>query len=1167
MPSKHLPMKLSREEETFLRHWMYDEAHDADEPGPAERLQVEHGAKPADLTLLISAALPDPADQEAAALGPAPAEAPTWPWSDDALRARIAEARAALAEQPRARAGKKRRHTAKTGDNPAPKEQMHHHPPKDTPPGFRLLRTLEGHGGAVCGVAWSPDGRLVATGSLDGPVHVWDAGSGEETRRLEGHHRLVYGVAWSPDGRLLATGGGDRTVRLWDTSSGKEIRKLEGHGLTVFGVAWSPDGRLLGTGDSEGTVRVWEAGSGKEVYRRRRHNGPVYGVAWSLDSQLLATGSDTGIARVWGAGSGNELLVLTVASNGGIGALGWSPDSQLLATPSADRTVGIWEARTGKLVASLEGHTSQVDCARFSPDGRLMATISSDRTARFWGAYTWMQVGVLPLGWDADASPGPQILAWHPDGTCLAVVDGPKMTAVTLWQLDPALLLAVTVATPTAHYVNAKVVLVGDSGVGKSGLGLVLTGQPFAPTESTHGRHVWTFDSRAVELDGARRQTREVLLWDLAGQPTYRVIHQLHLNEVAVALVVFDARSETDPLAGVRHWERALRLARQREAAQAVPMCRFLVVARADRGSVSVSRARIDGLMREFDFHGFFETSAKEGWQIPELRAAIEKAIPWNDLPIVVSSELFASIKAFLLEVKETGRLLATASDLFADFARRHPQAAKGNPDLRAQFETCVGRLENRDLIRRLSFGGYVLLQPELLDGYASALVNAAKAEPDGFGSLAEEAALAGHFAMPKDERVADRAQEQLLLHATVEELVRHDLALRETATDGRYLVFPSQFNRDFEDAPDPKGKALAFTFEGPVQSVYATLAVRLAHSGLFEIGRAEMWRNAAVYSARVGGKCGLFLREFAEARGELTLFFDPQASEETRFQFEEYARAHLERRVLEGTLATVRSFVCPGCATTVPEVYAEGRRERGLDDIECGKCGARVSLAHPKERLTREYVSQVAAMDASADRERDLSAGLLAAAAETRTDSFLKWAGGPHVTLAIVFTDVVGSTALGEELGDEPMGAVRNAHFEQGAKLLQRHQGRLIKTIGDSIMAAFKSAAGALDFALALCARTGHDRIKVRAGIHVGPVQVEGEDAFGGTVNFAARVVGAIKGAEIWLSEDARRDIDRLRARQHKDLQWSRHSDVEMKGFAGKFTLWQLAKPVPVGK
>ena len=92
--------------------------------------------------------------------------------------------------------------------------------------------------------------------------------------------------------------------------------------------------------------------------------------------------------------------------------------------------------------------------------------------------------------------------------------------------------------------IDLKVVLIGDSGVGKSGLGLVLKGEAFRATDSTHNRHVWSLESQEIELGDGRTETRETLLWDLAGQPGYRLIHQLHLNEVAVALVVFDANSD-----------------------------------------------------------------------------------------------------------------------------------------------------------------------------------------------------------------------------------------------------------------------------------------------------------------------------------------------------------------------------------------------------------------------------------------------------------------------------------------------------------------------------------------------------------------------------------------------------------------------------------------------
>jgi class 3 adenylate cyclase len=190
----------------------------------------------------------------------------------------------------------------------------------------------------------------------------------------------------------------------------------------------------------------------------------------------------------------------------------------------------------------------------------------------------------------------------------------------------------------------------------------------------------------------------------------------------------------------------------------------------------------------------------------------------------------------------------------------------------------------------------------------------------------------------------------------------------------------------------------------------------------------------------------------------------------------------------------------------------------------------------------------------------QDFDALVRSAKDETRTRSFQEWAGAERVMLAIVFTDVVGSTALAEKLKEKKWAEVRRAHFAQCRKLIGHFKGREIKTIGDSFMAAFKAADAALDFALALQGDTGDPQVKIRAGIHIGAMLVEECDVFGGTVNFAARVVAAIKGAEIWLSQPAKSDIDQLGAEQHEHLIWEQHDGMEMKGFAGKFTLWSLA-------
>jgi WD40 repeat protein len=852
-----------------------------------------------------------------------------------------------------------------------------------SPPGFKLRHTLRGHKRWIFKIAWSPDGRTLASGSGDRTIRLWDAETGKLRQTLQRRSGKVVSVAWSPDGRTLASGSTDKTIRLWDTETGELGRILEGHSGEVYSVAWSPDGRTLASGSDDKTIRLWDTETGELRQTLTEHSGWVRSVAWSPDGRTLASGSDDKTIRLWDAKTGELRQTLTEHS-GWVRSVAWSPDGRTLA--SSSETIHLWDFKRGRQIGILEGHTGSVGSVSFSSDGHLLASKSKDGTVRLWRCDNLETL----LALDEPIFVLDSLIAWtwfgglafHPKAPVLATL-GEGDEVIRIWDLDFDVLLSASPVIPSVHYTNAKVVLVGDTGVGKTGLGLVLTGQPFVPTESTHGRHVWTFDSREVEMGGGREETRETLLWDLAGQPGYRLIHQLHLNEVAVALVVFDARSETDPFAGVRHWDRALRQALRLQGDAALPMKKFLVAARTDRGGVAVSRARIDALVRDLGYDGYLETSAKEGWNIAELAEAIRGVVEWEALPRVSSTELFQHIKAFLVEEKKAGRLLSTADDLYRAFLRTE-DAPADTPDLRAQFETCIGRVESRGLIRRLSFGELVLLQPELLDAYASALVNAAKEEPDGLGCIVEEDALAGRFRMPQDERIQNKEQEKLLLIATVEEMLCHEIALREPTEAGPILIFPSQFTREWPEAPDPEGKAVIFGFEGPLLNVYATLAVRLARSGMFT--KQEMWKNAAAFNAIVGGLCGIWLREVEEGRADLTLFFDSAASEATRYQFEEYVHTHLQRRALAGSIERRRIFACPECATPVTDRQAQLRRERGFDWMRCNVCETQISLLDREERLVAVPPSAVPAMDraANAGRERDAAASVLQGKIET---------------------------------------------------------------------------------------------------------------------------------------------------------------------------------------
>ena len=753
-----------------------------------------------------------------------------------------------------------------------------------------------------------------------------------------GHQAGIEEIEWSADGSVIGSHSSGREATYWDAKTGATITQADGR---VDPFAWFDRRRAVDLGPEYGTQVVY----------------------YSSDSKSIAYGANDGSIYVSDTRSIDRHRILK-GHTGKVRWIAWSKNNQTLASGSDDRTVGIWHVETGRLLRVLEGHAGAVVSLSWSCDGKIIASKSVDGTVRLWRTDIWQTAGVIRLQGSVGFLSG---LAFHPKLPLLAVGDDHD-TVIHVYQTLPKILLAKTDSSVWSQYTNAKIVLVGDSTVGKSGLGLVLSKQAFAATESTHGRHVFVFETAEVELGKGRHEMREALLWDLAGQPGYRLVHQLHLKEVTVALVVFDGRSETDPFGGVRHWTRALRQAQNVPNGSSLPMKRFLVAARVDRGGISVSKQRLESLVTELGFDGYFETSAKEGWQIKELSTAIREAVDWGALPKVNSNALFQSIKEFLIEEKEAGHFLSTKEDLYHSFMRTDDAPAE-TEELKQQFETCIGRVESRDLIRRLRFGDIVLLQPEILDAYASAMVDAAKDEPDGLGSISEDDARNARFRMSSDERLQNREQERLLLIATIEDLLAHEIALREIADDGAQLVFPSQFLRENPELPDPDGKATIFTLSGAVFNVYATLAVRLSHCGLFN--KDQMWRNAATYLASAGGICGMFLRLIEEGHAEIILFFDINVSEQTRQQFDEYIHAHLLKRAVAGSVSRRSIFQCPTCREAIPDKQSTARRRRGFDTITCPICETLLSLADDKQPLTVNN-DTIRQMDRSADEQRE---------------------------------------------------------------------------------------------------------------------------------------------------------------------------------------------------
>jgi WD40 repeat protein len=289
----------------------------------------------------------------------------------------------------------------------------------------KLFTAYRKHSAAVLHIAWSPDGKKIASASADKTVHIRNATSKNPTLIYRNHTKPVSAVDWSPDGSRIVSGSWDTTVQVWHVQTGRKLLTYRGFSREVSAVAWSPDGKYIASGSWDTTIQVRQAESGSRLFTYSGHTTPIHAVAWSPALSdggrriASASGADVNAdvdntVQIWNALTGDNPLIYRDHFYF-VNAVAWSPDGQKIASASADTNVQVWSAATGSNVLTYREHTGTVNAVAWSPNGKLIASASDDRTVQIWDATTGETIFTY-RGHAKEVSS----VAWSPNGSRIA---------------------------------------------------------------------------------------------------------------------------------------------------------------------------------------------------------------------------------------------------------------------------------------------------------------------------------------------------------------------------------------------------------------------------------------------------------------------------------------------------------------------------------------------------------------------------------------------------------------------------------------------------------------------------------------------------------------------------------------------------------------------------
>jgi WD40 repeat protein len=758
------------------------------------------------------------------------------------------------------------------------------------------LRTFEDHTlfASPCSIAWSNDQRYVLIASERNLVKLWDVNKGECVSVLEGTDDMLS-VALAPDQRYaLSNSYGEHFILLWDISTKKCIRKLKGHTNDIYCLEWSLDGQLILSG-GDTTIRIWDSESGRCLRVLEGHGDFVMCVAWSNDQQYILSGADDLTVRMWDVETGHCLHILR-GHKSSITSIAFSPNNRLALTSSFDKTIRLWNLEIGECICVLKGHSTGIVKVTWSTDGLTALSIDITSEIRKWDLSEF--------------------------------VAKEQVEEITLHSVPDQV-----------QYTNAKVLIVGDSGVGKSGLSNYLAhgikieeDKPIPSTDGAWATH-WPL-SHTYETHGVER---EIWLWDFAGQLDYRLVHQLYMDDSAAAILVFNPQNE-NPFEGLAQWDRDLQKAARR------PFAKLLTAGRVDRGGLVVS---IENMKNFMDERGFLEplhlTSAKTEEGCNDLREAIVNAIDWKSIPETTSPALYQRLKQEILNLRDKGLTLIRLSEL----KQRMEMTLRPEDFILEELDTVVGLLSGPGMIQRLDFGGFILLRPEVLSRYAAAVVRKVRKHPQELGCIFENELLAGDLDYQDFVRLPDE-DEKVVLRTLLETFISRAWCLRQPCDGTALLSFPSYFRRERKEQLSHPSVLVTYRFDGPTDEIYSTLVVRLHYTIAFE--SVNLWKSAADFKTQSGASLGFAIMGETEGTSRLEVYFDPSVTSDSQVLFLRYVHDHLSQHAQN--VLRLRRYYCAdkNCDGSNEPFGEQHKIDRALalggrGKVFCSDCGKPIHL------------------------------------------------------------------------------------------------------------------------------------------------------------------------------------------------------------------------------